>query len=198
MQTGPAPVFDLLEGFLRSSGSGGTPVQSLGACHLGTARSGRDLALGRAMDAGVGPAGVPAIEVGLGRVEILEAQPFEGGLRVPDGRLHLALAIGIADTTGQCDDAVVRQYVAVERIEGGVVDVRCEHALAEIVEDGDLHGAAEAAKRLLMQLAPAARARRDGQQADALAAVAEREKEEPRAAVLPRYPVADHRAVAVV
>src|SRR5881628_116651 len=45
-------------------------------------------------------------------------------------------------------------------------------ALAEIVEDGDLHGAAEAAKRLLMQLAPAPRARRDGQQADALAAVA--------------------------
>src|SRR2546428_11413354 len=48
-------------------------------------------------------------------------------------------------------------------------------ALAEIVEDGDLHGAAEAAKRLLMQLAPAPRARRDGQQADALAAVAGRE-----------------------
>src|SRR5437867_7724012 len=45
-------------------------------------------------------------------------------------------------------------------------------ALAEIVEDRDLHGAAEAAKRLLMQLAPAPRARRDGQQADALVAVA--------------------------
>ena len=49
---------------------------------------------------------------------------------------------------------------------------RARLALAEIVEDGDLHGAAEAAKRLLMQLAPAPRARRDGQQADALAAVA--------------------------
>src|SRR2546428_211562 len=64
----------------------------------------RDLALGRAVDAGVGPAGVPAIEGGLGRVEILEAHPFEGGLRVPDGRLPLALAIGIAGPTGQCDD----------------------------------------------------------------------------------------------
>src|SRR6058998_2179739 len=71
-------------------------------------------------------------------------------------------------------------------------------ALAEIVEDGDFHGAAEAAKRLLMQLAPAPRARRDGQQADALAAVAEREKEEPRAAVLSRDRVPHHRAVAVI
>src|SRR5206468_3046741 len=138
------------------------------------------------------------IEVGLRRLERLEAQAFEGALRVPDGRLHLAFAIGIADATGQRDDAVVRQHVAVERIESGVVDVRREHALTEIVEDDDPHRAAEAAETLLVQLAPAARARGEGQQADALAAVAEREKEEPRAAVLPSDRVAHHRAVTVI
>src|SRR5439155_17601791 len=119
-------------------------------------------------------------------------------LSMADGRLHLALAIGIADATGQRDDAVVRQHVAVERIERGVVDVRREHALAKIVEDDDLHGAAEAAETLLVQLAPAARARGEGQQADALATVAEREEEEARAAVLARARVAHHRAVAVI
>src|SRR3989454_163583 len=126
-----------------------------------------DLTLGRAVDAGVGPASIPAIEVRLGGVEILEPQPLERSLSMADGRLHLAFAVGIADATGQRDDAVVRQHVAVERIEGGVVDVRREHALAKIVEDDDLHGAAEAAETLLVQLAPAARARGEGQQADA-------------------------------
>src|SRR3989441_6419938 len=152
-----------------------------------------DLTLGRAVDAGVGPASIPAIEVRLGGVETLEAQPLERSLSMADGRLHLALAVGIADATGQRDDAVVRQHVAVERIERGVVDVRREHALAKIVEDDDLHGAAEAAETLLVQLAPAARARGEGQQADALAAVAEREEEEARAAVLARARVAHHR-----
>ena len=75
------------------------------------------------MDAGVGPAGVPAIEIGLSRVELLEAQPLERSLGMADGRLHLAFAVGITDATGQRDDAVVRQHVAVERIERGVVDV---------------------------------------------------------------------------
>ncbi len=158
----------------------------------------RDLTLGGAVDARVGPARVPAIEVGLRRLERLEAQPLEGGLRVPDGRLHLALAIGIADATGQRDDAVVRQHVAVERIQGGVVEVRREHALPEIVEDDDVAGATKATEGLLMQLAPAACARGEGQQADAFAAVAEREDEEPRAAVLARPRMAHHRAVTVI
>src|SRR5438093_9622777 len=157
-----------------------------------------DLALGGAVDAGVGPAGVPAIEIGLSRVELLEAQSLERGLGMADGGFHLAFAVGITDATGQRDDAVVRQHVAVERIERGIVDVRREHALAEIVEDDDLHGAAKAAETLLVQLAPAVRARREGQQADALTAVAEREDEESRAAVLARARVAHHRAVAVI
>ena len=87
------------------------------------------------MDAGVGPAGVPAVEVGLRLGERLEAQALERGLRMADGRLDFPLAIGIPDATGQRDDAVVREHVAVERVQGGVVDVRREHALPQIVED---------------------------------------------------------------
>src|SRR5882724_5286738 len=49
-----------------------------------------------------------------------------------------------------------------------------------------------------IQRAPAAGARREGQEADALAAVAEREDEESRAAILAGDRVAHHRAVAVV
>ena len=47
----------------------------------------------------------------------------------------LPFAIGIADATRQRDDAVVREHVAIERIERRVVDVGREHALFEIVED---------------------------------------------------------------
>ena len=97
----------------------------------------------------------------------------------------LPFAIGIADAARQRDDAVVREHVAVERIERRVVDVGREHALAQIVEDDDPHGAAEPAKRPLVQLGPDLRARLPGQQAHALAAVAERQDEEPRAPVLP-------------
>ena len=49
-----------------------------------------------------------------------------------------------------------------------------------------------------VELGPSARARGEGQQADALATVAEREDEQARAAVLPGDGVADHRALAVI
>ena len=98
-----------------------------------------DLTLGGAVDGRVGPAGIPAIEVGLGVLEALEAQALERrALGVADPRLDFSLPTGISDTTR-------------ERVE----------------------------------LGPAARARVEGEEADALAAVAEGEEEEPRAAVLP-------------
>ena len=58
-------------------------------------------------------------------------------LRVADAGFDLALAIGIADAARQRDDAVVREHVAIERIERRVVDVGREHALAQVVEDDD-------------------------------------------------------------
>ena len=60
------------------------------------------------------------------------------------------------------------------------------------------HGPAQPAKRLLVQLGPAPSARREGQQPDALAAIAQGEDEQPRAAVLARVRMPHHRAVAVV
>src|SRR5437899_2338360 len=115
----------------------------------------RDLPLGGPMDARVGPAGLPVVEVGLGGVEALEAQPLEGrALRVADPRLDLPLAIGIADPARQRGDAVVGEHVAIEGIERRLVDVGAQHALAEVVEVlcpiticGGGHGAARVARR---------------------------------------------------
>jgi hypothetical protein len=79
------------------------------------------------MDARIGPVRFPAIEIRLRLVERFEAQPAQGSfLRMPDARFDLALAIGIADPTGQRNDVIVREHVAIERIERRVVDVRRE------------------------------------------------------------------------
>ena len=159
----------------------------------------RHLALGRAVDARVGPALLPAVEVRLRLLEALEAQPLERRpLGVADARLDLALAIGVADPARQRDDAVVREHVAVERIQRGVVDVRREDALAQVVEDDDAHRAAQPPEGLLVQLGPDLRARAPHEQPHRLARVAERQDEEPRPAVLARARVADHRPLAVV
>jgi hypothetical protein len=115
-----------------------------------------------------------------------------------DRRLDFPLAIRIPDAAGQCDGAVMREHVAVERVQRGVVEVRRQHALPQIVEDDDLDRPAQPPKRLLVQLGPAPGARLKGQQPDALAAVAQGEDKEPRAPVLARDRMSDHRAVAVI
>src|SRR5437016_1375031 len=159
----------------------------------------RDLALGGPMDARVSPARLPVIEVDLRVSEPLEAQPLEGrALRVADPRLDLSLAIGIPDAARQRGDAVVGEHVAIEGIERRLVDVGAQHALAEVVEDDDGRRPAEPRECPFVELRPDAGARLPREQADALAAVAEREQEEPRAPILARRGVADHGAVAVV
>lgn len=98
-------------------------------------------------------------------------QPLEArDLGVADGGLNLPLAIGVADVTGQRDDAVVAEDVAVERTEGGGVEVGGEHAFLEIVEDDDGDGVTEPAESLLVELGPAARARLEGESDVATAA----------------------------
>ena len=137
------------------------------------------------MDARVGPARLPAIQIRLRRLERLEAQAAQRRLlRVADAGFDLPFAIGIADAARQRDDAVVREHVAIERIERGVVDVGREHALAQIVEDDDADGAAQPTKRPLVQLRPDLRARSPHQQPHRLARAAERQDKEARAPVL--------------
>jgi hypothetical protein len=68
-----------------------------------------DLPLRRAVDARVGPMGLPSIEIGLRRLERLEAQPAQGrSLRVPDARLDLSLC----DRDRGCDTARRRRRSA--------------------------------------------------------------------------------------
>jgi hypothetical protein len=63
---------------------------------------------------------VPAIEVGLRLLGRFERGPRSAFfLRVPDAGFNLALLSGSPTTKRERDDAVVREHVAVERIEGG-------------------------------------------------------------------------------
>ena len=110
----------------------------------------------------------------------------------------LALAIGIADATRQADHAVVREHVAIERIERRLVDIGREHALFEIVEDDRPRRAAETPKRALVELGPRLRARLPRQQPHGFPRVRERQDKEPRPSVLARLRMADHRPLAVV
>ena len=124
--------------------------------------------------------------------------PRSGALRVIDAALDLALAIGVPRPTRERDDAVVREQIAVERVQRRVVDVGREHALLQVVEDDRAGHAAEPAEGLLVQPGPHLAARAPGEQPDRLAAVAQRQDEEPHPAVLPRLGVAHHRPVAAV
>ncbi len=92
-----------------------------------------DLAFGGPVNACVGPTLLPAVQIRLGFFQTLEAQPFERRLlRVAHSGFHFALAVWILYAAGQGDDAVMGQHVAVQRIKRGIVDVRREHALAQI------------------------------------------------------------------
>ena len=149
-------------------------------------KHGGDLALGGAVDARIGPAPLPAVQIRLGLVEALEAEAAQRRfLGMADGGFDLALAVGIADPARQGDDAVVGKYVAVERIERGVVDVRGEDALLEVVEHDDADGAAQPPERPLVQFGPDLRARPVDQQPNGLARVAQGQDEEPCRRYLP-------------
>ena len=151
------------------------------------------------MNARIGPALLPAVQIRLTVVEALEAESAQRRLLgVADGGFDLALAIGVADPTRQGDDPVVGQHVAVERIEHRVVNVRGEDALLEVVEDDDAHGASQPSERPLVQLGPDLRARPLDQQPHGLARVAQGQDEEPCSPVLAGVRVTDHRSLAVV
>jgi len=65
-----------------------------------------------------------------------------------------AFAIGIAYAAGHGYRSVVRQHIAVEWIESGIVKVGGQHAFAQIVQHHQACGSAEPAKSPLMKFGP--------------------------------------------
>src|SRR5271165_3731920 len=162
-------------------------------------KHGSHLPLGGAVDAGVGPALFPVIEVGLGFFQTLEAQAFQRcSLRMTDAGFDLTFAVWILDAARHSYRAVVSQHIAVERIESGIVNVGDEHALTQIIEHDDARGAAQPAKGSFVQLGPDARTGAEGQQTNRLAAAAQRHHEQPGAPVLAALGIAHHGAGAVI
>ena len=142
---------------------------------------------------------LPVIQISLGLFQALEALTLERGfLGVSYAGFNFAFSIRVSDTAWHCHHAVVRQHIAVQRIEGGIVDVGLEHAFTQIVEHHDTRGAAQTAKSFLVELGPDLRAGTKDQQAYRLAAVAQRHDEQPSAPVLAALLVAYHRTAAVV
>ncbi len=92
----------------------------------------------------------------------------------------------------------MREHIAIERIQRGIVDVRGQDTLFQIVEDDHADRATQPTKRALVQLRPDLGARSPDEQPDRLARAAERQDEEARASVLPGASVTDHRPFAVV
>src|ERR1035441_9151682 len=84
------------------------------------------------------------------------------------------------------------EHVAIQRIHGGIIDVWLEHPLAQVVEHHDTGHPAQPAEGLLVQFGPRLRAGAEHQQANRLAAVAERQHEYPCAPVLAAVRLADH------
>jgi hypothetical protein len=148
-------------------------------------KHGGHLALGGAVDVSVGPALFATIQVGLGFFQALEAQALQRRfLRVANAGFDFALAIGILDATRHGDRPIVGEYLAIERVERGIVDVGDEDALAEIVEHYDARGPAKAAEGALVQFGPDAGAGAESEQANRFATAAQRQDEQPRAAIL--------------
>jgi hypothetical protein len=102
------------------------------------------------MNASIGTACLPTIQIGLGLLQTLKAFSLERSLGMANARLNFSFSIWILDPTGQGDRAIVRQDVAIERIQSGIIDVRDEHALAQIVQDDDPRSATQSTECFLM------------------------------------------------
>ena len=160
---------------------------------------GGDLAFGGAVNARIGPALFPAVEIGLRFLQTLEAQTLQRRfLRVANAGFDFAFAIRILNATGHGDGAVVSEYVAVERIQRGIVEVGDEYALAQIVENDHARGAAKSAESALVELGPDTSAGAERQQTNGFPAAAQGHDEQTRAAIRAGFGIAHHRSSAVV
>jgi hypothetical protein len=92
----------------------------------------------------------------------------------------------------------VRQHVAIEWVQSGIVDVGDEHAFPQVVEHDHARAAPEAPEGFLVQLGPDARTGTEGQEACRFAAAAKRHHEQSGASVFSALGLAGHRALAVI
>ena len=90
------------------------------------------------------------------------------------------------------------EQVAVEGVQGRIVEVGFQDAFGEVVQDHGAGDRTQAAEGLLVQLRPDALAGAEGEQADGFAAVAQGEDEHAGAPVTARFRMADHGPSAVV
>jgi len=158
-------------------------------------KHGGHLPLSSAVDARIGPTRLPMVQVSLRFFQTLKPLSFERRfLGMADAGFDLTFSIWVSHPTGHGDHAIVGQQIAIERIERGIVNVRSEHALAQIVEHYNAHAATQSAKRFLVEFGPDARAGTKNEQTNRLAAKAERHHEQPRAAVLAALRFANHWA----
>ena len=160
---------------------------------------GSDLPLGSAMDARVGPVLFPVIEIRLRLFQALELLALQRCfLCVADTTFNFPFSIWIPYTARQRRYTVVRQNIAIKRIQAGIVDVSRQHAFAKVVQHHHARNAAQPAEGLLMQLGPHPRAGPEAKKSNRFAAVAQRQHEQPRAPVLAAYRIAHHRPGAVI
>src|SRR5712691_2586919 len=118
-------------------------------------KHGGHLSFSSAVDARIGPARLPMVQVSLRLLETLKPLSFERCfLGMTDAGFNLTFAIWISHSAGHGYHAVVGQQITIERVERGIVNVRSEHALAQIVEHYNAHAATQSAKRFLVELGP--------------------------------------------
>ena len=77
-----------------------------------------------------------------------------GLLGVPDTGFDFAFAVWIAHPAWHGHHAVMGQDISKQRIQGGVVMVRDDHAFAQVIQHDEAGSAAESAERGLVQLGP--------------------------------------------
>jgi hypothetical protein len=157
------------------------------------------LPFGGAVDARIGAAGFPTIQISLRFFQALEAFSLEGCvLGVSDAALNFSFSIWILDPARQSDTTIVSQHVAIEGIQSGIVDVGDKYTFLQIIEHHDAGTAAESTECFLVQLGPDARAGAEGEQAYRLAAASERQHEQSCASVFAGLRIADHRSSTVI
>src|SRR6516225_500580 len=90
------------------------------------------------------------------------------------------------------------KYVAIERIQLRVVDVGGQNAFAQVIENHDSRGSAQAPERSFVQFCPYTGAGTEHQQSNRFATRAQRQHEQARASVLAAVGILHHRSRAVV